>query len=214
MHRSYQLTLLFFTCVLLVASCIGAHYLKDQPLQHLPTVLALIGIGWVANQPKLSDASMTAIVLFWWLHILGARYIYSYVPYDQWTRRWLGFSIDHTFGFTRNHYDRIVHFAYGLLATLPQVELLRRRWHLRNGQAHFVSFAFVLAAGAAYEIAEWLSAVLAAPEWAERYNGQQGDIWDSQKDMLLAALGALFSSAAMLAYSARQTHQPAHKPRM
>lgn len=193
------------SCLLLPASCIGASFLRDQPLQHLPTVLALIVLAWLAHRPKLSDASMTAIVLFMWLHILGARYIYSYVPYDQWTQYWLGFSIDRAFGFTRNHYDRVVHFGYGLLATVPQIELLGRQWQFGKWSAHFFSFALVLAAGAAYEMLEWLLAVVMAPDWAERYNGQQGDLWDAQKDMLCAALGALLSSAVMLSLCRRGT---------
>jgi putative membrane protein len=202
-HRTYQFALLALTCLLLAASFIGAQYLKDQPLHHVPTVLALIFLAWLAWKRRISDASLTAISLFIWLHILGARYIYSFVPYDEWTRNWLGFSIDEKFGFTRNHYDRLVHFFYGVLATVPQVELLQARWKLGRWSAHFISFALVLAAGAAYEIVEWCIALIMAPDWAERYNGQQGDVWDAQKDMLLAALGAIVSSAVMLLRSAR-----------
>jgi putative membrane protein len=202
-HRKYQLALLVVTCLLLAASFIGAPYLQDQPLHHVPTVGALVVLTWLAWKARMSDASLTAIVLFIWLHILGARYIYSFVPYDEWIRRWLGFSIDETCGFTRNHYDRLVHFFYGVLATVPQVEWLRKRWCFGNVTAHFFSFALVLAAGAVYEIFEWLLAVVMAPEWAERYNGQQGDFFDPQKDLFCAAAGALIASAVMMSCSRR-----------
>jgi putative membrane protein len=204
-HRTYQLSLLSGTCLLLLASFVGADYLQDQPLHHVPTVLALVALAWAAWKSRISDASITAIMLFIWLHILGARYVYSYVPYDEWSRRWLGFSIDQTFGFTRNHYDRLVHFSYGLLFTVPQVELLSRVWNLGKWSAHFFSFALILAAGAVYEILEWGLAVVMAPDWAERYNGQQGDWWDPQKDLLCAAIGALLASAVILAASRRPT---------
>lgn len=53
-----------------------------------------------------------------------------------------------------------------------------------------MALEFILATSAVYEIAEWLVAVTLAPDWADHYNGQQGDVWDAQKDMALAALGA------------------------
>jgi putative membrane protein len=52
------------------------------------------------------------------------------------------------------------------------------------------AFAFIMATSAVYEVFEWLAAMVMAPDWAESYNGQQGDIWDAQWDMALAALGA------------------------
>jgi putative membrane protein len=205
MHRSFQLALIGITCLLLAASFIGAQYLQDQPLHHVPTTIAIVVLACLAWKGRISDASLTAIILFVWLHILGARYIYSFVPYDEWTQRWLGFSIDETCGFTWNHYDRLVHFFYGLLATVPQVEWLQKRSGLSKWPAHFFSFALVLAAGAIYEILEWGLAVVMAPDWAERYNGQQGDLFDPQKDLLCAAMGALVASAVMLLCSRRSS---------
>jgi putative membrane protein len=203
MHRNYQFALIVLTCLLLGASFIGALYLQDQPLHHVPTVAAIVILTWLAWISRISDASLTAIILFIWLHILGARYIYSFVPYDEWMQRWLGFSIDEMCGFTRNHYDRLVHFFYGLLATVSQVEWLRKQRGFGKWKAHFFSFALVLAAGAVYEIFEWTLAVAMAPDWAERYNGQQGDFFDPQKDLLCAAIGAIVASAAMLSCPAR-----------
>ena len=196
--RSFQLTLVLVSTSLLAASFAGAGYLQDQPLHHVPTVLALILLFWCAKRGVLSNASTLAIHAFIWLHILGARYIYSFVPYDNWCTTFFGFSLSDAFNFQRNHYDRLVHFAYGALATFPQFELLRRRLKLSILAAQIGSFTLVLAAGAVYEIIEWLLAMTAAPDWAERYNGQQGDAWDAQKDMALAAAGACVASACIL----------------
>ena len=95
-HVRFQLGLLAVTCVLLGASFVGGEFPRDQPLHHEPTVIALPLLARVAWRRGLSDVSMAAIVLFLWLHILGARYVYSYVPYDEWTRAWFGFSLTET----------------------------------------------------------------------------------------------------------------------
>ena len=65
---------------------------------------------------------------------------------------------------------------------------LSRRWAL------FTAISAVAAASAVYEVFEWLLAVVAAPEYAEHYNGQQGDLWDGQKDMALAIAGSLIAA--------------------
>jgi putative membrane protein len=209
--QSCQLAMVLLTTLLLAASFIHADYLWDQPLHHVPTILAIIVFYYWAKQGTWSNASMLAMNAFFWLHILGARYIYSFVPYDDWCKSCFGLSLSERFGFQRNHYDRLVHFAYGALATVPQVQLLSRRWKLPPLTSHWFSFALVLAAGALYEILEWLLAVILAPDWAERYNGQQGDLWDAQKDMALAAAGALITSALMLAGSGLRSVRKSEK---
>ena len=61
----------------------------------------------------------------------------------------------------------------------------------------FRSFALavllIMASGLVYEWAEWGVALALSPEQAEAYNGQQGDIWDAHKDMLLATIGAILA---------------------
>lgn len=199
------MTLLAVTCVLLVVSLIGGDYLEDQAGQNAPTILALLLLMFVARNGSLSDVSMIAIIAFVWLHILGARYVYSDVPYDDWATLVWGKSITETFHFRRNHYDRVVHFAYGLLATPPQTEFLRRRLRTSLFWTHLLSITIVTATGALYEIFEWGLAVLCAPDFADHYNGQQGDMWDSQKDMALNILGAATASIAMMVFR-RPTH--------
>ena len=52
---------------------------------------------------------------------------------------------------------------------------------------------FVGCVSALYEIFEWLLTMLLAPGMANAYNGQQGDVWDAQKDMAIAILGAFLA---------------------
>lgn len=183
--------MLLFAFVLLWAlSCVAAPYPNELVLQHVPTVLVVAGLIAGRRRRWLSRQSESLVLLFMTLHMLGARYLYSYVPYDDWSYWLMGQSISSRFGFTRNHYDRLVHFAYGLLLVSPAREVLSRQLKPTGRGADWLALEFILATSAVYEIAEWLVAVTLAPDWADHYNGQQGDVWDAQKDMALAALGA------------------------
>lgn len=141
---------------------------------------------------------MVCLLGFLWLHLIGARWIYSYVPYDQWTEWLTGQTLSAWMGWERNHYDRLVHFASGVLFVPPVEELLQRSGLQGRWLAAFLSISVVLAIGAAYEVAEWQVAVIFAPEYAEAYNGQQGDLWDPQKDLALAGLGAVLCEVGIM----------------
>jgi putative membrane protein len=125
--------------------------------------------------------------------------LYSFVPYDDWLQSLFGFRLSSRFGFTRNHYDRFVHFAFGLLFVYPLAYFFKLRLRITGWWPIALAVIAIFAAGATYEIAEWLTALLLAPDWAEAYNGQQGDVWDAQRDMALAALGSIFA-ATFLAF--------------
>jgi len=148
---------------------------------------------WLLRRWPLSNGIVGCILLFLLLHTLGGRYIYSYVPYDIWARAVSGHDISETFGFARNGYDRLVHFAFGALLTAPFAQVARRYGALRMGWSLTFAFVSVGFVGAIYEIFEWLLSVVAAGQTADWYNGQQGDIWDPQKDMGIAQMGSLLA---------------------
>jgi putative membrane protein len=136
---------------------------------------------------------VACLAAFLLLHVLGARYLYSNVPYDNWSQQLLGFEITTRFGFRRNHFDRLVHFAFGALWIRPVWEVCHRHFQVPRRFAYYTALEFVLAFSMLYELVEWgLSIVLAGPG-ADAYNGQQGDLWDAQKDMAFALLGALLA---------------------
>jgi putative membrane protein len=170
----------------------------DQPypdvalLQHLPTMIFIVASPMLLRRWPISTAALACIVGFLLLHTLGGRYAYSNVPYDDWASSLTGVTISEAMDWSRNHYDRLVHLAFGLLAMLPVAEIGRRAGLGVRG-ALLAGLAFVLAISCLYEIFEWLLTIVAAGETADRYNGQQGDIWDAQKDMVLAMLGALIA---------------------
>lgn len=173
------------------------------PLQHIPTLCVILAAPLAIGRWSLSTASVTSLWLFWMLHTLGGRYIYSYVPYDDWARMLTGQTLSGMLGLHRNGYDRLIHFLFGLLWTLPVREALVRRHGVVPGLGLFVGFAVVGLGSALYEIFEWLLTVFAAGDTADYYNGQQGDIWDAQKDMAMAQIGSLIAVIWALARRGR-----------
>jgi putative membrane protein len=166
-------------------------------MQHVPTILAGLLLGYLSNRFSISRLSFTSITLFLMLHTLGARYLYSYVPYDAWFETLLGINITETFGFQRNHYDRLVHFSYGLLLAVPIQEFERRHMRLSFCLSSVLAIECILATSAGYELIEWLVAVVFTPEWADQFLGHQGDMFDGQKDTALATAGAILSIGAL-----------------
>ena len=190
-----QRRLLGLLLVLLLAAQIDQPYPEIALLQHIPTMLLIVTGPLLLRGWPLSTASVACIVAFMALHTLGGRYAYSNVPYDDWARAVTGTTLSDAFGWTRNHYDRLVHFAFGALSVVPVAEVARRWGGLSRRGAAFTVLGWVLAISCLYEVFEWLLTIVAAGETADRYNGQQGDIWDAQKDMALAALGAILVMA-------------------
>jgi len=141
----------------------------------------------------LSLVSYSFIFLFLSLHTLGAHFTYARVPYDAWFNAWTGVSIDAQFGWTRNHFDRLVHFCYGLLFAYPVREVFLRVASVRGFWGYFLPLDLTLSSSAAFELVEWAVAETFGGTAGMDYLGTQGDPWDAHKDMALAGLGALLA---------------------
>ncbi|MCW2350298.1 MULTISPECIES: DUF2238 domain-containing protein [unclassified Sphingobium] len=163
------------------------------PLQHAPTVLLVIVAPWLLRRWPLTVRSVGLIWLFLLLHTVGGRYIYSYVPYGGWIAGVTGDAAAALLGSARNGYDRFIHLMFGLLLTPVFAEIGQRHGALRRGTAWLLAFALVGLASALYEVFEWLLTLMLAGDTADYYNGQQGDMWDPQKDMALAQIGSGFA---------------------
>jgi len=186
-------------------SCIHVPYPKYFSIQHLPTVAAMIALVWADHRYGIGRTSFTLILVFLSLHLLGARYLYSYVPYDDWSEQLLGFRFTQEFNLTRNHYDRLVHFGFGLLMLTPVYRFCRRIIGLNDSWSVIFAVSLIIGASACYEVFEWIVAIVMAPDWADSYNGQQGDPWDAQADMLMAFCGACLAAAILIAGRGRQS---------
>ena len=167
---------------------------RTAPLHHLPTLALLLGAPFLLRRWPLSDAAVGCVAIFFALHTIGGRYTYSEVPYDAIAQALFGQGLTETFGFARNHYDRLVHLSYGLLAVQPVREVLKRHLGVRPGIALYIAVESVLAVSLLYEVFEWGLTLTMRGPLADAYNGQQGDIWDAQKDMALAASGAVLTA--------------------
>ncbi|HLE44958.1 MAG TPA: DUF2238 domain-containing protein [Methylomirabilota bacterium] len=136
--------------------------------------------------------------------VVGGHYTYAEVPIGFWMRD--------AFGFARNHYDRIGHFAQGFVPAMLVREILVRRSPLRPGTWLFtLTAAVALAISATYELVEWAAAVLTG-EAASAFLGTQGDPWDTQWDMFLALVGAVTSQLLLARRHDRQLARPAVDP--
>ena len=134
---------------------------------------------------SFSNTSYFLLTMFLSLHLIGAHYTYAETP--------LGYWLQDLFGWQRNHYDRIVHFSYGLLLAYPMRELLIRAVHASPRWAAFVAVNMILAFSAFFEVLEMWIAMIVEPDLGDAYLGTQGDIWDAQQDMFLALSGATIS---------------------
>ena len=169
--------------VVWVATSIAPLDRHDWLLENLLVVAALAVLIGTYRVFPLSDLSYLLITAFLTLHAIGAHYTYSDVPFGFWIQR--------TFGFARNPFDRIVHFSFGLLMAYPIREVFLRVANARGFWAYYLPLDVTLACSAVYEIMEMVIATMVAPGTGDAWLGTQGDVWDPQKDMGLAALGAL-----------------------
>lgn len=189
--------------ILLLVAAVGLAnvaqpYPDLAPLQHGPTLALAIAAPWLLRRWSISNKAAACLLFFLLLHTFAARWIYSYVPYDEWARAMIGRDISSLVGMGRNGFDRLVHFAFGALLTFPVAHVAARYGRMTRRLSLVFAFCAVGFGSAMYEIFEWLLTIIAAPDMAEYYNGQQGDMWDAQKDMALAQLGSLCTLVPLL----------------
>lgn len=149
---------------------------------------ALIGLAiLIATYKKfpLTPLLYTLILIHCIILMVGGHYTYAEVPLFDTIKPW--------FGFERNHYDRLGHFAQGFVPAIIAREILIRleivnfpKW--RN----FIIVSICLAFSAFYELIEWAVAVMSGSA-ADDFLATQGDIWDTQSDMAMALLGAILA---------------------
>ncbi|MBL8863169.1 MAG: DUF2238 domain-containing protein [Planctomycetes bacterium] len=163
-------------------------------------VAALVVLLATRRALPLTDLSVWLVFVFLVLHEVGAHYTYSLVPYDRWFQAVTGRTLNSILGFERNHYDRLVHCAFGLLLAVPMRELFLRVADARGFVSYWLPVQMTLSFSALYELLEWAAAEVFGGDLGTAYLGTQGDEWDAQKDMGLAALGALCAMGTLAAF--------------
>jgi putative membrane protein len=164
---------------------------QDWLLENLLAVAAVGTLIATYRRFQFSTTSYLLITAFLSLHAVGAHYTYAEVPF--------GFWLEHTFGLSRNPFDRLVHFGYGFLLAYPLRELLVRLAGVRMFWSYYLAVSGMLAQSGLFEIVEAVVAQIVSPELGAAYLGTQGDEWDAQKDMLAALSGALLCMAFAVA---------------
>ena len=163
-----------------------------RPYDYLAWILevapALLGILLLIITYKRFKFTPLAYWLIW-IHciilMIGGHYTYARVPIFNWLKQVLHL--------TRNHYDRLGHFAQGFVPALIARELLIRTSPLAKSRwLFFIVVCICLAVSAFYELLEWWAA-LVSEEASQVFLGTQGDVWDTQADMTMALVGAIVS---------------------
>jgi putative membrane protein len=195
-HARYVGALAVLLMLLWGALAIAPWHRQDWALENVLTIAAVLWMVATYRTFKLSRVSYTMIFVFLCLHTLGSHYTYAEVPYDVWWKSLTGSSFNELVGWQRNNFDRVVHFAYGLLLAYPVREMFLRVAAVRGFWGYFLPLDLTMSTSMLYELVEWLVAVVVGGDLGAEYLGTQGDIWDAHKDMALASLGALITMGA------------------
>lgn len=165
-------------------------------------ILPLLFVGVLTityRQLPFSIASYVLMALFLTLHTIGSHYTYAQVPFGLW--------LEELFELPRNHFDRIVHFCFGLIFGYPLLELFERVPGMSAWIRAVMVVVTLVGLGGMWEILEsWVTRIV-HPELGLAYLGAQGDIWDAQKDMAATLYGALLWLAIMLCFRRLNGHR-------
>jgi putative membrane protein len=177
----------------------------DQKVWWSINVLPLVFVATLVATHRtfpLSNVSYVAITVWLTLHTIAAHYTYPKVP--------AGFWLDQLFDFHRNHFDRIVHFSFGLFMTVPLVEIFRRRCLAKGWLLPYLVVMTILGFSGFWEIMEAWAGQLTHPDLERALVGHQGDVWDPQRDMAAALYGSLLCTGVLAL--ARKLHEQPQTP--
>ena len=181
----YRWVLLFVFVAVWIWAAINPIYPHDWLLENYLVFIFVPGMLISAGYFRLSNVSYTLLTLFMCLHVIGSHYTYAEVPF--------GYVLQDWFNADRNMYDRIVHFSFGFLLAYPVREVFMRLSRSRGFWGFWFPIELTFAFSAVYEVIEWLTALSVDPSAGLAFLGSQGDIWDAQKDMLLAGIGSVIA---------------------
>jgi putative membrane protein len=169
-----------------VNTLIGTNDLNNWFLENTLTVIFMLFLVFSFRKYQFSDLSYLLICVYLCLHVYGSKYTYAENPFGYWLKDY--------FHFGRNHYDRIVHFSFGFLLAYPMRELFLRWLKYPKTVSWILPIEITLSVSGLYELIEWAVADVFFKSQGDAYLGTQGDIWDAQKDIFMAFMGAILST--------------------
>ena len=191
LHKSIATLIYLIFCIILIN--ISVYENKEVYLNNVGSLLIILIFIWDIFKNRLSRSGFYGLLTFGIFHAIGSCWLYSYVPYNEWMIDYFSWDMNAYFGWERNHYDRMVHFSFGLLLFPSVVDYFKHKIPLANKYVLLITFLGIQTFSMIYELFEWNLSIFLSDGLADSYNGQQGDIWDAQKDMCLAMFGSLIS---------------------
>lgn len=171
-------------------SFVGTNDYANWWIENILTFISLLGLILTYKYYRFTIFSYFLIMLFLCLHVYGSKYTYA--------DNLLGYWFKDVLDLSRNPYDRIVHFSFGLLLYFPLKEFFSNWLKYPKSLSIYLPVVLVLALSGGFEVIEWLVADIFFKEHGEAYLGTQGDVWDAQKDIALAFLGSIVATFATL----------------
>lgn len=182
---NFRIGLLGLVLMVGVWSGIHPHDYFTWMLEVMPVVIVLPILLVTRARFPLTTLSYTLIAIHAIILMIGGHYTYAEVPWFNWLRD--------TFELSRNYYDRVGHLAQGFVPAIITREILLRTTALRIGKMlFFIVVCVALAISASYELIEWMIADASGSD-AVAFLATQGDVWDTQKDMLMALIGSILA---------------------
>lgn len=165
-------------------------------LEVAPAVIGLVLIIATYKSFPLTPLVYSLILIHCVILMVGGHYTYAEVPLFNELKELMGSS--------RNNYDKVGHFAQGLIPAIITREIVIRKNVFNNiaWQSFFI-VCFCLAFSAFYELIEWGVAIISG-EGAHAFLGTQGYIWDTQSDMGYALVGAILGLILFSRYHDQQ----------
>ena len=192
-NRVIQISLVVFVAVWITTLAFTSN-LGNWLLENTLVFLFFLVLVPTYKKFKFSDLSYVLIAVFLCLHVYGSMNTYAENPF--------GFWLQDKFNLERNHYDRIVHFGFGLLLAYGMRDYFMNFFKPRDWVTWVLPCIITITYSGLYELIEWTVAAIFFPEMGMDYLGTQGDEWDGQKDMALALSGAI--SCMLITFSLKK----------
>ena len=182
----YLILFLVLFLIVWTSSLIGTTDLSNWILENTLVFLFLGFLILTYKKYQFSDLSYLLICVYLCLHVYGSQYTYAENPFGYW--------LQDVFDTSRNHYDRIVHYSFGFLLAYPMRELFLSWLKYPTWVSWVLPIEITLSISAFYELIEWAVADVFFKAQGAAYLGTQGDMWDAQKDIFLATIGAIIAT--------------------
>jgi putative membrane protein len=165
-------------------------------LEIAPAIIGVLVLAFTFKKFRFTNITYFLILIHCLILFVGGHYTYAEVPLFDYFKE--------IFHQSRNNYDKVGHFAQGLVPALIIRELFIRKEVINHkGFFNFIIVCICLAISAAYEWIEWVVS-LATGEGGDAFLGTQGYVWDTQSDMLFATIGAIVGLALFSKIQDRQ----------